>query len=102
MGIHDCYVCLAPRAERLNGIIRQELIRMYDGRDYLTEIRDEAIRIASVEKKRSAMADALSQHPLAKRVAKAVGTETLSFPKVPLRGSFDLREIINNVYIFSS
>jgi integrase len=73
MGIHDCYVGLAPPAERLNGIIRQELIRMYDGRDYLTEIRDEAIRIASVEKKRSAMADALSQHPLAKRVAKAVG-----------------------------
>lgn len=102
MGIHDCYVGLAPPAERLNGIIRQELIRMYDGRDYLTEIRDEAIRIAAVEKKSSAMADALSKHPLAKRVAKAVGAETFSFPKVPLRGSFDLREIIDNVYIFSS
>jgi hypothetical protein len=48
------------------------------------------------------MADALSKHPLAKRVAKAVGAETFSFPKVPLRGSFDLREIIDNLYIFSS
>ena len=50
------------------------------------------------------MAEALSQHPLAKgkRVAEAVGIETPNFPKVPARGSFDLRELIKNVYIFSS
>ena len=105
MGIHDCYVCLAPQAERLNEIIRQELVQMYDGRDYLTEIRDVALRIAVGEKKRlTKMTEALSHHPLApkgKRVAAALGTNTPKFIDVPKLGSFDLREILKNVYLFS-
>jgi DNA-directed RNA polymerase len=105
MGIHDCYACLAPQAERLNEIIRQELERMYAGRDYLTEIRDAALRIAVNEKKRpSKMAEALSKHPLArkgKRVAAVTGIEAPEFRDVPKLGSFDLREILKNVYLFS-
>jgi DNA-directed RNA polymerase len=105
MGIHDCYVCLAPQAERLDDIVRQELVQMYDGRDYLTEIRDVALQIAAGEKKRpTKMTEALSHHPLApkgRRVAAAVGTETPKFRDVPKLGSFDLHEILRNVYLFS-
>jgi hypothetical protein len=36
-----------------------------------------------------------------KRVADAVGTEPPDFPDVPERGDLDLREIINNVHLFS-
>jgi DNA-directed RNA polymerase len=104
MGIHDCYVCLAPQAERLNEIIRQELVRMYEGRDYLTEIRDVALSIVGEKKRPTKITEALSHHPLApkgKRVAAAVGTETPKFRDVPKLGSFDLREILKNPYLFS-
>jgi DNA-directed RNA polymerase len=110
MGIHDCYAVLASRAEQVNGldsgIIRQALFQMYDGRDYLTEIRNCALRIASGERGRpSKMADALSQHPLAskaRRVEKVVGTKPPNFPPVPELGDLDLRAILKSVYIFSS
>jgi DNA-directed RNA polymerase len=111
MGIHDCYVCLASRAEQLNGlddgIIRQALFQMYDGRDYLTEIRDRALQDYSRIERRtpSQMAEALSPHPLARkarRLAAAAGAETPEFPDVPKLGDLDLREILRSVYIFSS
>jgi Autographiviridae RNA polymerase len=100
MGIHDCYVCLASQADTLNEIIRQELVRMYEQCDPLTQIRDMALQTLTPEQPSSKMADTLA--PLAKRIAAAAGIQPPDLPNVPERGSFDLREIINNVYIFSS
>jgi DNA-directed RNA polymerase len=91
MGIHDCYICLAPQAEDLDKTIKHEFVRMYEGCDPLTEIRDQACSRAASNKLRAK----------GKHVAAATGIATPTFPEVPKLGTFDLREILTNVYIFS-
>jgi DNA-directed RNA polymerase, mitochondrial len=102
MPIHDSFGCLAPRAEQLNKIAREEFVAMYEEYDPLTEIRALAVAMAK-DPTPSKMAEALAQHPMAKgkRVAKAAGIQTPEFPPVPKRGNLDLRTFIKNVYVFS-
>jgi Autographiviridae RNA polymerase len=90
MAIHDSYSCLAPRADQLNNIIREQFAAMYEQHDPLTQVRESALRT---------LADAPPKP--AKRVADAVGVQPFSFPDVPKRGDLDLREFIKNVYAFS-
>jgi DNA-directed RNA polymerase, mitochondrial len=69
--IHDSFATLPPYADRLNVILREELIRMYTEHDPLAEIHEYA---------RS-------------RVPK--------MPPFPHRGELDLRPILNSPYAFA-
>jgi DNA-directed RNA polymerase len=92
LAVHDSFACLAPRAEQLNGVIREQLEAMYDQHDPLTEIRERAL---------CGLATSTELRKRGRSVAAAVGIETPNFPEVPKRGSLDLRECIKNVYAFS-
>jgi DNA-directed RNA polymerase, mitochondrial len=74
--IHDCFACLAPKAEEFNAIIRREFVRMYEEHDPLNEIRERAL---------------CSLGPLAPQL----------LPAVPERGSLNLSEFSRSVYAFS-
>jgi DNA-directed RNA polymerase len=86
LAIHDSYSCLAPRAEQLNNIVREQFVAMYEQHDPLTEIRESALQPFKAK---------------GGRVAAAVGIPTPDFPDVPKRGDLDLREFVKNVYAFS-
>ena len=92
LAVHDSFACLAPRAQQLNGVIREQLEAMYDQHDPLTEIRERAL---------CGLATSTELRKRGRSVAAAVGIETPNFPEVPKRGSLDLREFIKNVYAFS-
>jgi DNA-directed RNA polymerase len=80
LAIHDSYSCLAPRAEQLNSIVREQFVTR------------------SRKSERSALQPFKAE---GERVAAAVGIPTPNFPDVPKRGDLDLREFIKNVYAFS-
>jgi DNA-directed RNA polymerase len=41
VGVHDCFGCLAPHAERFNKIIREEFVELHQ-RDFLAEVLQSA------------------------------------------------------------
>jgi DNA-directed RNA polymerase len=41
--VHDSFACLAPDAQRLNEILREEFAGMYEDSDFLQEIRNSAL-----------------------------------------------------------
>jgi DNA-directed RNA polymerase len=71
--VHDNFTTLAPYADRLNEILRQELKRMYAEHDPLQQIHDYV------------RASAWSQ----------------MVPKLPSRGDYDLERILNTPYAFA-
>jgi DNA-directed RNA polymerase len=95
MGIHDCYLGLAPQVEKLDSIIKQGLLQIYEGRNHLVEIRDCALRSWNGRSQKNPLAGK------AKRAAAIIGTKTPNFRDVPTLGDFDLREILKNPYLFS-
>jgi DNA-directed RNA polymerase len=72
--VHDCFACLAPDAAKLNFIIRDEFVKMYEQHDPLREI----------------LAQARRKFPRAKLV------------KNPRRGNLDITEIRNSFFFFAS
>jgi DNA-directed RNA polymerase, mitochondrial len=40
--VHDSFGCLAPQAHKLHLIIREEMAKLYDEHDVLTELQDAA------------------------------------------------------------
>jgi DNA-directed RNA polymerase len=77
--VHDSFGCLAPRAERFREIIREEFVRMYEEHNVLEEILDQAKR------------DLAAKSP--KKLPK--------WPKLPERGSLDLKGVLKSEYAFS-
>jgi DNA-directed RNA polymerase, mitochondrial len=74
--VHDSFGCLAPEAHRFTKIIREEFVKMYEGCDPLTELRERAL---------------CKLGPLAPQL----------LVPVPQRGPLDLREFINSVHAFN-
>jgi DNA-directed RNA polymerase len=90
MTVHDCFCFLAPQANQGKEVFRQELKRMYEEHDPLTEMRESVLRLL-----------ATSTAPRkGRRVAKALGVAAAAdlLGKEPERGPFDLEEILSAVY----
>lgn len=74
--VHDSFGCHAPKASRMNAIIRDEFVTMYEERDVLAEVREATARALSDH----------SRHPV---------------PDLPQYGSLNLSEIRNARYCFA-
>jgi DNA-directed RNA polymerase len=74
--VHDSFGCLASRATEFNKIIRAELVRMYETRDVLSEVLEQAKRD-------------LTQHNWHR------------LPSVPQFGTLNLKEIEDATYAFA-
>lgn len=74
--VHDSFACLPNHAARMNAILREQLVAMYDDTNLLQEVWDRA-------------ACALT----------ASGQQRL--PPVPIPGTLDVREVLNAEYAFA-
>jgi Autographiviridae RNA polymerase len=72
--VHDSFAVLAPHATRLHEILREELVRLYETSDLLTQVREKA--------------------------ARALGTDENLSP-VPPPGDLDRKKVLSASYAFS-
>jgi DNA-directed RNA polymerase, mitochondrial len=75
--VHDCFGCLASRAERFRKIIREQFVLMYQNHDVLAEVFEQA-RVELGNKKNKRMPNAL-----------------------PQRSSLDLNQVLSAEYAFA-
>jgi DNA-directed RNA polymerase len=82
--VHDCYWTLGPYVDRMNVTCRREFVRLHE----------------------LPLLDTLSQQMCDTYVPQALGTDAAEYARtiytsVPVRGTFDIRQVIDSKYFFS-
>src|SRR5262249_35027831 len=73
VGVHDCFGCIAPHAERFNQIIREQFVRLHTQYDLLGGVLDSVRR----------------------------DLRTYGLPAPPPKGTLDVREVLRSFFAFA-